>query len=148
MNKNLALKLRAGTEGAAGTLVARSWWDPAITVGVTASLQPSQETPRLGLFLGIDQGVDVEYRKAVPTSRLQGVSHKALVSIPSTDARDSKTPDQQPFAVSTAETFAVIRPPLTSSSCVCPLFPLCFLAFAPWHVNAAGARGILPTRSH
>ena len=100
-NKNVLVKLRGGPDVAvSGTLAVRSLWDPSVAVSLTYTVRPDKmmlSPGSLGLFLSVEKGGQLEYRKAVAGAQSIGRS-LPLRSVRLAEESGSGRADPVPYA--------------------------------------------------
>lgn len=97
LNKNVLLKARLGSRDVAGSLALKSWWDPATTLCVTASVDRRTGVPAIGCFLALEKGGAVEYRRAVEGAQ-SPTPNLPLRAAPQLNAQVAQRVEPDPFA--------------------------------------------------
>lgn len=98
LNKNLMVKARAGSEGAAATVALKAWWEPAMTVSLTGAYSASRGEVAIGFRIGVESGLRLpDYDKA-DEGRQGAAQNVPMLAQPQLSERTRRGVDSEPFA--------------------------------------------------
>ena len=91
------MKARVGSRDVSASLALKTWWDPAATVCVTGAYDRLRQDAAVGLFVSLEKGGAVEYRKAVEGAQAPA-PNLPLRAQPHLNAKLAPRMEQEPFA--------------------------------------------------
>ena len=96
VNKNIMVKGRIGSSGAAATVALKTWWDPAVTLSVSTAYDASRRESMVGLRIGVESGLGkADYTKA--KEGVHVVQNVPLLAQPQLSESSQRKVDMEPY---------------------------------------------------